>query len=52
MEIDIDRWLESLDRAAAERARAAIERRHAETEAIRKKEQPELAFRRPAKRSD
>jgi hypothetical protein len=52
MEIDIDRWLASLDRTAAERARAVIERRYQEIEAIRKKEQPELAFRRPAKRSD
>ncbi len=50
MEIDIDRWLESLDGSAAARARAVIERRHEAVDAVRKKEQPELAFRRPGGR--
>jgi len=47
MEIDIDRWLDSLGPEARARAAAAIARRHDEIDAVRRREQPELAFRRP-----
>jgi hypothetical protein len=47
MEIDIDRWLESLDTPARLRAQAAILRRYQAIDAARRREQPEMAFRRP-----
>jgi len=47
MEVDIDRWLESLDPPSRARARAIIARRYLPLEALRRKEQPDLAFRLP-----
>jgi hypothetical protein len=47
MEIDIDGWLRSLPEGARARAKAAIEARHEAIEILRRRDQPELAFRRP-----
>ena len=48
MEIDIDRWLASLEAEPRARATAAIATRHAGIEEIRRKEQPDISFRRPS----
>jgi hypothetical protein len=47
MEVDVDRWLESLDPPSRARARAVIARRYLPLDALRRKEQPDLAFRLP-----
>ncbi len=49
MEIDIDRWLRTLPPPERARAIEAIERRYEPLDAIRKKVQPQAAFRRPRK---
>jgi hypothetical protein len=46
-EIDIDRWLDSLGPERSARARAVIGRRFEEIEKMRRKDQPELALRKP-----
>ena len=47
MEVDIDRWLDSLDPPSRARARAVIARRYQVLDLLRRKEQPGLTFRLP-----